>query len=282
MPISKPFVVATEGRTMDGRNLPREWLLQAAANYDPASYTAVVNLDHYLAFDPESTFAAQGKVLSLATQTAKILGKDRLQLVATVEASEAAAKLQAGGKKCFASIEISPNFSDSGEAYLTGLALTDTPAALGTQAMKFSTFRKGEGLEHMALAQETSMEFEGDKTGKTEGHGKTGEEGSDGLMARLFAILSGAKPEESKSATMPQAQSGDAERNAILAAFALEQQRTANEQIELSVRFTKLTAAHDALKAEFAALKKALSKQDASGAQRPPATGGGATIKTDC
>ncbi|MCL2345514.1 MAG: GPO family capsid scaffolding protein [Desulfobulbus sp.] len=278
MPISKPFVVATEGRTMDGRDLPREWLVQAAANYDPASFTAVVNLDHYLAFDPESTFSAQGKVLKLTTQTAKILGKDRLQLLATVEASEAAVKLQSVGKKCFSSIEITPNFSDSGQAYLTGLALTDTPAALGTQAMKFSTFHEGEGLEHRALAQETRMEFLPGEPPKSP-PGKPEGESGEGLLARLFALLSG-KPGDGEHATTPPPppppQAGKAEFTAaILEAFAAE-------QIKLAAESARLKAEGEALKAKVAALEATLSRQDASGPQRPPAPGGANTIKTDC
>ena len=39
--ISKPFVIATEGATVDGRNISRDWLTQMASNYDPKVYTAV-------------------------------------------------------------------------------------------------------------------------------------------------------------------------------------------------------------------------------------------------
>ncbi|MCL2020946.1 MAG: GPO family capsid scaffolding protein [Betaproteobacteria bacterium] len=277
MPISKPFVVATEGRTMDGRNLPREWLTQAAENYDPAIYTAVLNLDHYLAFDPDSTFSAHGKVLSLATQSAKILGEERLQLTATVEASEAAAKLQAGGKKCFASIEIIPNFADTGKAYLTGLALTDTPAALGTQPMKFSTFSDGADLEHMALAQETSLEFEAESPPKEAATSRAA-----GLLDRILSRMSGNWPKTAEAAV-------EQEIEKVLENFAAEQKRVSEKQSGLVAEtqvlradLANLKTAHEALNAEFAALKEALGKLDASGPARPLATGGDNTIRTDC
>ena len=43
------------------------------------------------------------------------------------------------GEKLFSSIEITPNFASSGKAYLTGLAVTDSPASLGTQELYFSS-----------------------------------------------------------------------------------------------------------------------------------------------
>lgn len=42
------------------------------------------------------------------------------------------------GKKLFTSVEIRPNFANSGRYYLSGLAVTDTPASLGTQELYFS------------------------------------------------------------------------------------------------------------------------------------------------
>jgi hypothetical protein len=41
-------------------------------------------------------------------------------------------------QKVYASIEINPNFADTGEAYLVGLAVTDDPASLGTEMLQFS------------------------------------------------------------------------------------------------------------------------------------------------
>jgi hypothetical protein len=42
------------------------------------------------------------------------------------------------GEKLFTSIEITPNFANTGKAYLTGLGVTDQPASLGTQELYFS------------------------------------------------------------------------------------------------------------------------------------------------
>ena len=137
MPQSKPFVVATEGPTIDGRNISKKWIADMAANYDPATYTAVVSLEHILSLSPDSLFSSYGKVVELATKEAEILGQKRLQLTAVVDAADEAVKMQKEGKKCFSSIEVRPNFLGAGRAYLTGLALTDTPASVGTESMRF-------------------------------------------------------------------------------------------------------------------------------------------------
>ena len=44
MPITKPFAIATEGPTVDGRVISRQQIEDMARHYDPAAYTAVVNL----------------------------------------------------------------------------------------------------------------------------------------------------------------------------------------------------------------------------------------------
>lgn len=266
MPISKPFVIATEGRTVDGRTLPRDWLVQMAANYDPAVYTAVVNIGHVLFEHPESAFSAYGKVLSLGTQTANLLGQERLQLTAVVEATDEAAKLQAGGKKCFASTEIVPNFADSGTAYLTGLALTDTPASIGTQPMKFAMANGGPSSEQHSMGQETCLEFETIEPEKTEVR--------ESILDKALNLLpQKARKEDSNK----------------LESFAAEQQRLSARQSELAAEAMLLKAdsanlktALDALREEFDALKLALSTLDASATTRPPALGGRAIIKTDC
>jgi hypothetical protein len=41
-------------------------------------------------------------------------------------------------QKIYTSIEIDESFADSGEAYIVGLAVTDSPASLGTDVLAFS------------------------------------------------------------------------------------------------------------------------------------------------
>jgi CMP-2-keto-3-deoxyoctulosonic acid synthetase len=42
------------------------------------------------------------------------------------------------GQKVYSSIELHPQFALNGKAYVVGLAMTDTPASLGTERLKFA------------------------------------------------------------------------------------------------------------------------------------------------
>jgi hypothetical protein len=259
---SKPFVIATEGQTVDGRNISRQWIEQMAANYQADVYTAVVNLEHYLSMLPDSPFSAYGRVVALSTREKEIFGQKRLQLLATVEASEAAVAIQQEGKKCFASIEVIPNFTGRGEAYLTGLALTDTPASLGTEPMRFSVFSNTND-NVFAFPGETELAFESDTPGPEDGNS---------LFARVKALIGmTGKNTEKRFADI---------------VSAIEE--LARAQKEIADAFDTFVAndARDAeemkrLASAFAAIKSTLAATPATPA-RPFAAGGDGTIKTDC
>jgi hypothetical protein len=93
MPQTKPFAVYTEGPTVDGRLITRQQIRDMAESYDPKAYTAIINLEHYLSFLPDSPFSAYGKVISLGTRETEILGEKHLQLTAVADVSAAAAEL---------------------------------------------------------------------------------------------------------------------------------------------------------------------------------------------
>lgn len=144
---SKWFVVATEGATTDGRKISREWLTQIEENYDPKKYGARVNLEHFRwrYFDPNDAHSfSYGDVLAVKTEEN---ADGKLQLLAQVEPTEALVKLVKDKQKVYTSVEIDLNFADTGEAYLVGLAVTDTPASLGTEYLKFCA-----KAEHSPLA----------------------------------------------------------------------------------------------------------------------------------
>lgn len=265
---SKPFTIATEGPTIDGRNIHRDWLMQMAKHYDPKVYTAVANIEHLLSLAPEGMFSAQGRVISLGTREADILGEKKLQLTAVVEVDEAVAALQAVGKKAFSSMEIRPNFANRGITYLTGLAFTDTPASLGTEPMKFSAAKDnvysfgGDGVE---------VEWEDDKP-----EAKAGE----GLFAKVVALLGGKdKKDADRFADTDKAVEAIAgSQRDILDQFAAL-------QTELAATADKLKAATDAAAADrdaFTKLKATLDNEEATG-RRPAAAGGTAGANaTDC
>lgn len=57
---AKRFRIGVEGATTDGREIQREWLEQMAASYNPAVYTALINLEHIKSYLPDSTFRSCG------------------------------------------------------------------------------------------------------------------------------------------------------------------------------------------------------------------------------
>lgn len=134
---SKWFVVATEGATTDGRKISPEWLTQIAKNYDPKKYGARINLEHFRwrYFDETDAHSfSYGDVLAVKTEEN---ADGKLQLLAQIEPTDGLVKLVKAKQKVYTSVEIDLNFADTGEAYLVGLAVTDTPASLGTEYLTF-------------------------------------------------------------------------------------------------------------------------------------------------
>lgn len=130
---TKTFRVARAGQTTDGREITREQITQMAANYDPEVYGARVNLEHMRGFYPGSDFQCYGDVVSLSTEEVS----DHLYLLAEIEPKPELVALAKSKQKVYFSIEFYSEFADTKEAYMVGLACTDSPASLGTSYMQF-------------------------------------------------------------------------------------------------------------------------------------------------
>ena len=139
----KYHIVATEGTTIDGRHISGEHLEQMAKNYDPAKYTARIWLEHYRSLLPDGAFAALGDVTALKTEKN---AEGKTILLATINPTPELVKINQSGQKVFTSVEINPKFADTGEAYLVGLGVTDSPASLGTSRLSFSIQKEPEHL----------------------------------------------------------------------------------------------------------------------------------------
>lgn len=163
---SKFFRVAKAGATTDGRAILKEWIEQMAKNYDPAKYTARISIEHIKGLHPNSDFRNFGDVLALKTEQ-----KDgELYLLAQIQPTAELIEYTKKGQKNFTSIEVNPNFADTGEAYLVGLAVTDNPASLGTEYLQFCaknsetsvlTKRKADPQNLITEAIEFSLLFDG-------------------------------------------------------------------------------------------------------------------------
>ncbi|MDH1685645.1 GPO family capsid scaffolding protein [Stenotrophomonas maltophilia] len=136
---SEFFRVAVEGATTDGRVIERQQIADIAETYDPQVYGARIWLEHFRSTLPDSPFRAYGDVLAVKAEEVDIAGKKKLALFAQVEPTDDLVDMvNVRKQKIFTSIEISPEFADSGKAYLFGLAVTDSPASLGTSMLAFS------------------------------------------------------------------------------------------------------------------------------------------------
>jgi hypothetical protein len=160
---TKFFRVAVEGATVDGREIKREWLTQMAKNYDPDLYGARLNVEHVKGYAPlsaNSPFGAYGDVISLeAREIDDGPLKGKIALYARIDPTEDMVALSKKRQKIYTSIEVNPAFADIGEAYLVGLAATDDPASLGTEALQFVAKRSNNVF---SAPCETSIEFDGD------------------------------------------------------------------------------------------------------------------------
>jgi hypothetical protein len=121
--------LGTAGPTIDGRTISAEALEQAAASYDPDTYTAVINADHMVWFGNFGTVAA---LRTMQNSKGNTILQGRLAPNFRLLAMNQSKQRQ------FLSMELHPKFADTGGAYLTGLALTDSPASLGTTQLNFN------------------------------------------------------------------------------------------------------------------------------------------------
>jgi polyhydroxyalkanoate synthesis regulator phasin len=142
---SKWFKVATSGPTVDGREIKESWVKDMAATYDQNEYTASIFEDHI------SWFGNYGQVTAVKAEKDD---KGRLCLFTKVVPNRLLIELNKAGQKLFTSIQVAENFANTGKAYLTHLAITDTPASLGTEQLSFShngktsqVFTNDDGIE---------------------------------------------------------------------------------------------------------------------------------------
>ncbi|MBN3492054.1 GPO family capsid scaffolding protein [Vibrio neptunius] len=137
--ISDWKIIATEGPTVDGRKITRDWIEQMAANYDTKEYTALIWPEHRRFYGYGENW---GKVVELKAEE-----KDgKLRLFAKLEPNDYMLEANRKKQKLFTSIEPNPDYKGEGRCYLMGLAATDSPASTGTSLLQFSR-KQGETTE---------------------------------------------------------------------------------------------------------------------------------------
>lgn len=269
------FRVAVEGATTDGRAIDRQWLLDAAETYNRDTYAARVNLEHVRGVTADGPFQAYGDVLSLKTETIDltIAGKTekRLALFAEIDALEPLIAMNKKGQKLYSSVELSPNFAASGKAYLVGLAVTDSPASLGTEMLQFAAsqgdnnplaHRKQDKANLFTAAEEVTIEL-----------AEAPADPTTGLFAKIAAFvdsLSGKGEEKPAPVEQPAADAPGAAQFAQIGTMMTEMAGTLQGFIKASDQ------RHAALEKQVTSFAELLEKTPAQQfqQQRQPATGG--------
>lgn len=275
---SKPVRICVEGATTDGRTVQRSWLTDIEKNYDPNVYGARINLEH-LGYEWMPRFGDVESVHTAEITEGALKGK--LALYATLLPTDELIQMNKKRQKVYTSVEIAPKFSDTGEAYLVGLAVTDSPASLGTEMLQFSqqsgnspfAARKQAKENVFTLAEETLIEFADEKPEEPKG---------PSLFSRITEMLTGKGKQDD-------ARFHDVHQSVELCAKAIEAIQadvTALKKNAVPATTQEDPAELATLKKELSELKAQLSKQDGNGQRRPVSLGNNGTqpeeLLTDC
>ncbi len=276
--MKKKFRVAKAGQTTDGRAIPVEHINQMAANYNPATYNARVNLEHFKSMLPNSDFRCYGDVTGLETE----VENGETYLVAEIDPTDDLVALAQSRQKVHFSIEYDPNFAEKGFAYLVGLACTDSPASLGTSYMQFCQQHPSENPLSARKSKTTNVVSTAEFTGDFD-------KPRQSVFSTITGLFSDKKtPEEQEAESVAQ---------------LLSHLPTTLSNIEAGLK--ALAQSHDALHANFGEVTKKIdavethqneqqqalaqvqgtldTTVDLNYNQRPPATGASTDYqKTDC
>lgn len=147
--VSKWFRIGVEGDTCDGRIISGNDIQEMAESFDPRVYGCRINLEHIRGLFPDGDFKRLGDVVELK---AEIIDDDsalngKWALFARITPTDDLIAMNKKLQKVYTSMEIQPNFANTGKCYLVGLAVTDDPASLGTEYLEFCRNAKHNPLQ---------------------------------------------------------------------------------------------------------------------------------------
>ncbi|EJX3100191.1 GPO family capsid scaffolding protein [Salmonella enterica] len=270
-PARKKFRVAVSGSTIDGREISGELLKAAAKNYDPTVYGARVNVEHIPSVFPNSDLCAMGDVTALSAEDiteGPLAG--RVALNAEIEPTDRMKKLTDEGKKIYSSIELYPQAMD-GKPYIVGLAMTDTPASLGTERLKFAAQQREQVMKFNNQHTEAPMFTEALEAEIIELAEQRSEEGRQWFSRVMDLIGKGRKSDSEQFSQVREAVEGVAQSHADL----LDRFNDAERQHD------KDHKAIEKLTTELTTLREQLASQDGDTRDRFRATGGNAAEMPD-
>ncbi len=288
------FCIAVEGATAtDDRVITRDMIEQAAADYNTATYTARINCEHIRGFSPEAPFNAYGSVVALKADDREItiggVKQTKRALFAQFDANDQMVATIKADQKIFTSSEFQPNFAKTGRFGLVGVAITDNPASLGTDALKFSAFkpmwdaRKSDPTNLFSAAEENLFSLEKPAVVIQEDAAAAG---AFAAMTSFFNRFTGgsatptppAPPTAPAAPTPTAAPTPPANDN-----FSQVMEGLGLVTASLTALSAKLDRDVGSVRTDLSGLQTRLSNTPAPGGQpRQQATGGSATFVTDC
>lgn len=277
---AKRFRIAVQGATTDGREISRDWISQMAKNYDPTVYGARVNMEHIKGYAADSTFRRFGDVTKVEAEEiteGPLAGK--LALFGYIDPTPELVELTKARQKVYTSIEVNPKFSDTGEAYLIGLAVTDDPASLGTEYLSFSAIAKANPLASrkqdkenlFTAAEETLIEFYDEA------------DAGPSLLSRVKELFTRKeKTDDERFSDVSAAVTAVAEQVQKNGESHSQQVATLEKTFSERIVALELQAGKD--REALNTLQETLAKTDGGFNRRPPATGGDnkGSVQTDC
>jgi hypothetical protein len=282
------FRVAVEGATAtDGRTISADMIDQSAVGYNTVAYTARINCEHLRGFSPEPPFNAYGSVVAVKAEdfTLKIDGKDvkRRALYAQLDPNEQMVKTIRADQKIFTSCEFTPDFAKTGKFGLVGLAITDNPASLGTEALSFSALkpmwdgRKTDPANFFSAAEENLFAFETGESAEQHGVLASMKALFDTFTAKIGKTDDAVTPPVVPPVTPPKPDA--ANDNFATLITGLGETMTAALGLYATSNDAKVTQ----ISTDLAALTAKLGTTEAPHTYtRAPAAGGGTAIATDC
>lgn len=255
------LVACAEGMTLNGFPVEREHIEQMAKDYDPNFYCGRVNLDHIKSLFPDSQFRSYSMILAVNTvELTEGELKGKLGLEVTIEVDELKdeyiVNLNKSGQKIFSSIEYYPSFPQTKRAYLTGVALTDYPAAVGSRPIELSTASRG--LPEIGNRFTASLETQCHLLSEQRAEHQEDKEAGKKFLSTVKQWLGLERNHNSEEAANLQK------------AIELTAQQCGTLLTENEAQKRALSQ----LTNDFNALKQKLELTDGSGEGRPPVTGG--------
>ncbi|WP_372761060.1 GPO family capsid scaffolding protein [Pseudoalteromonas sp.] len=177
-------IAATEGATVDGRIISKEWINQMAASYSVDEYTALIWPEHFRS----SWGPTEGKNWGQVDEVKAAKKDGKLRLFVKITANDYLLAANKDGQKLFMSIEPNPDYKSEGRCYLQGLAVTDSPASSGTSRLKFSIGDNEADHEYSQLEALTHSDFITTNSETVTPNSKQAK--AQSLMAQLFSLFS--------------------------------------------------------------------------------------------